>query len=305
MPKMRRVSILLALTTLSLATAGCQKKAEGQVVAVVNGEEITLNELNNELGDLNLPPNVDKEKVRNLVLKRIVDRRLLVQAAKQAGLDRDPQFINQERRMREQLLVRMYGKKALDTIPVPSNTQIDQFISKHPAMFNDRVRYNLNQIAFKMPSDPKSLAQLQPEHSLDAVAQKLTQMGIKFQRGTATLDSATVPPDALKHLQALPPGEPFIVPNGDQVVVSSIVGDTPIQLKPDQSRPIAVQAMRSDELNKIGEQRLQESLAKAKISYQKGFAPPADADKAAKEAAKLPSAAPAPGAPAPATPKTN
>ncbi len=66
---------LIALTSLSLALADCGKKAEGQVVAVVNGEEITLNELNGEIAELNIPANVDKIRVRAEVLQRMVERR--------------------------------------------------------------------------------------------------------------------------------------------------------------------------------------------------------------------------------------
>ena len=123
MSLLRNVS-LIALASVSLTIAGCQKKAEGQVVAVVNGEEITLTELNAEISELNVPESADKELVRSRVLQRMVDRRLLVQAAKEAGLDRDPEYLTQERRMREQLLVNMYGRKTMDTVKVPDAASI-------------------------------------------------------------------------------------------------------------------------------------------------------------------------------------
>lgn len=276
MSKLTSVS-LIALTSLSLLTTGCQKKAEGQVVAVVNGEEITLNELNSELSDLNLPPNADKKIVRTRVLEQMVDRRLLAQAAKDAGLDRDPAFINQERRMKERLLVSMYGKRALDTIDVPDKATIDKYMAAHPGMFADRTRFQLEQLQFDMPSDASRLKDLDSAHSLAEVGARLTKMGIAFQHGNGTLDSATIAPEILQRIKALPPGEPFIVPNGGKVIVSVITGQTPIAVPDDQAQPLAVQAIRSEELNKVGEQRLQEAKAKAKIEYQPGYAPPADA----------------------------
>lgn len=273
MSKLTSVS-LIALTSLSLMTAACQKKAEGQVVAVVNGEEITLNELNAEIADLNVPAGADRNAVRAEVLQRMVDRRLLAQAAKDSGLDRDPTYISQERRMKERLLVSMYGRKALDTIQVPDNAKVDQFMAARPAMFASRTRYNLEQLQFEMPQDTSRLKELESAHTLAEVSQKLTSMGITFQHGVGAMDSATIQPAALKRIEALPPGEPFIVPQGGRVIVSVITGKEPIVLPAEQARPLAVQALRSEELNKIGEQRLTEAKAKAKVEYQPGYEPP-------------------------------
>jgi EpsD family peptidyl-prolyl cis-trans isomerase len=298
MPKLRSVS-LVALTSLALLLSACQKKAEGQVVAIVNGEEITLTELNAEIAELNLPASADKNLVRSRVLQRMVDRRLLVQAAKEAGLDRDPTYLTQERRMQEQLLVSMYGKKAMDTIKVPDAIALDRYISTHAGAFAGRTRFKLDQLLIDIPSDPKRLRELESAHTLAEVATRLTAMGIAFQRGTGTLDSATIAPQVLERIKALPPGEPFIVPNAGKLVINAITAAEPISVSTEQSRQLAAQAMRNEELNKIGEQRLSEAKTKAKIEYQTGFEPKPD-QAAPGAAAPAAGALPAPAAPAPA-----
>ena len=274
MPKLRSVS-LIALTSLSLMATACQKKAEGQVVAIVNGEEITLPELNAEIAELNVPESADKNLVRQRVLQRMVERRLLVQSAKEAGVDRDPQYLTQERRMQEQLLVNMFGRKAMDTVRVPDTAAVDKYIADHPNMFSDRKRIRLDQLVFDAPQDPRRLEALKDAHTLSDAGAKLTSLGIQFQRAQGALDSATVRPEVLQRLLALPAGEPFIVPNGGKIVVSSIAGIDAVAMPVEQARPLAVQAMRNEELNKIGEQRLSEAKAKAKIEYQEGFEAPA------------------------------
>jgi EpsD family peptidyl-prolyl cis-trans isomerase len=267
-----------ALLAVLLAASACQKKAEGQVVAVVNGEEITLNELNAEIAEMNLPANADKQAARAQILQKMIDRRLLAQAAKEAGIDRDPNYISQERRMDEQLLVSMYGKKAMDTVPVPGNAEVDKFIAEHPAMFADRTRYALNQLQFDMPADANRLKELESANSIEDVANRLTAMGIKFEQGKGALDSAVVPEQVISRINSLPAGEPFIVPQGNKVVVSVVTGTEKVALPPERARPIAAQALRAQSLNKIGEDRLKEAKAKAKIEYQAGYeAPQADA----------------------------
>ncbi len=297
MPKLSSVS-LIALTSLSLALAGCQKKAEGQVVAVVNGEEITLTELNSEIADLNVPANADKERVRAEVLEKMVERRLLAQSAKDAGLDRDPAYVSQERRMKERLLVSMYGQKAFETVQVPDAAKVDQYISSHPALFSDRTRYKLDQIQFPAPADLTRLRELDSAKTMGDVVAWLNKAGIEFRRGAGTLDSAVVPPETMKRIRDLPPGEPFIVPGGDRIMVSVITGSEPVALTPEQARPLATQAIRQEELNKIGQTRLAEAKAKAKIEYQAGYEPAAKAADGA-------TPAPAANAAAPALPAAN
>ncbi|MCW2367453.1 EpsD family peptidyl-prolyl cis-trans isomerase [Sphingobium sp. B7D2B] len=285
MSLLRNVS-LVALASLSLTIAGCEKKAEGQVVAVVNGEEITLTELNAEIADLNVPASADKDMVRSRVLQRMVDRRLLVQAAKEAGLDRDPEYLTQERRMREQLLVNLYGRKTMDTVKVPDNAAIDKYISERPNAFAQRKRFALEQLQMDPPSKPDSLKELETAKTLDEVASRLTAMGIAFERGRGSLDTAVIDPQMLARIEALPPGEPFIVPANGKLVVSVITGSEATPVPQEQARQIAAQAMRNEELNKIGESRLKEAKAKAKIEYQPGYAPKDDA----KAAGALPAA---------------
>jgi peptidyl-prolyl cis-trans isomerase C len=280
MSKMTRVSLIALVASASLMLSACQKKAEGQVVAVVNGEEVTLTELNSEIADLNIPANADKNVVRAEVLKQMVERRLLAQAAKDAGLDRDPTYISQERRMKERLLVSMYGKKAFDTVQVPSAAKIDEYVASHPAMFSERKRYRLDQLQFDIPSDTNRLRELESAKSMADVVNTLNRWGTQFQRGTGALDSAQVPAETMQRIVALPPGEPFIVPNNGKIVVSVITTSEPVVMTPEQARPIATQAIRSEELNKIGQQRLEEAKAKAKIEYQTGYEPTA-ASKAA------------------------
>lgn len=257
-----------------LVLGGCSKEPTGQVVAIVNGEEITLQELNAEIADLKLPPNADKKQVQAAALQRIIDRRLMALSAKAANLDKDPEYILRERRGDETLLVQLYAKRAMDAIRVPDGAAIDKYIAANPDRFAQRTQMKIDQIAFPVPSDPNSLKALEPAKTMDAVVAKLQEMNIQFKRGEAQMDTATVPPQMLAQIEKLPPGEPFIVPLNGFVTVNVITGKTPVQVAPDEARAIAAQAIRADELRKVGEQRLKEAQAKAKVEYQAGYAPP-------------------------------
>mgnify|MGYP001548392619 CR=1 FL=1 len=60
-----RIACLVGVALL----AGCQKEATGQVAAVVNGDEITLQEVNAEMSGMQLPQRVDKTQVQKAALQ--------------------------------------------------------------------------------------------------------------------------------------------------------------------------------------------------------------------------------------------
>ncbi len=286
---MKNLSKFAGLTTsiaLALALVACDKQPGGQVVAVVNGEEISISELNQELQGANVPDGAQKQELQRNVLQRVIDRRLLAQEAKAQGIDKDPAYLARQRRMNEELLVSMYARRAASSVKLPDSAAIDAFVSKNPGMFAQRSRLALEQVSFPIPSKPDVLKQFQADKTLDAVVATATRLGLKVDRGRDVIDTGALPPAMLQQLNALPPGEPFLVPVGGRVVVSVITAREPIVLKPEQTRQIAVEALRNQSLGKIGEARLKDAKAKAEITYEPAFAPKAGNNAAAGAAAK-------------------
>lgn len=273
MRPMSHAPILLSCLALSLALSGCEKKATGQVAAVVNGDEITLQEVNAELGNANIPDAAQKERARGLVVQRLIDKRLLEQQAKAAGIDRDPDFLNRQRQLNQALLLDFYGKRAQDTLRVPDKAAIGSFIAAHPTNFAGRTIYSVDQLSFPLPSSPDVLAGMKDLHTIDAIAQYLSRQDIKFSRGANKIDSAQVPAPMMQRVLALPPGEPFIVPTPQGVVASVVVSKEAAPLPAEQAQPLAVQMMRSQALDAVIQQRLKDARGKAKIDYQPGFTP--------------------------------
>lgn len=260
-----------------LVLAGCQKEATGQVAAVVNGEEITLQEINAELGQAQLPEGAAAAQVQQAALQRIVDRRLLAQAAREDGLDQTPEFLIRRRQLEDALLVQLLGERTGRTASVPEAKAIDDFMRQNPAVFAGRTIYTVDRIQFPLPADPSKLKALEEDHSMDAVAATLQGMGIQFTRGAAQMDSAQLGQARLNQIRALPEGEPFVIPEGGRVTVAVITGETAQPVQSDQARPAAIQMMRNQSLSAAMRQRLQTEKAESEIEYQQGFAPPAAA----------------------------
>lgn len=97
-------SLAILMAALAVLLAGCREKApEGQVVAVVNGEEVTRRELATEPGAANGDA---PQSELAAMLSGVVDRKLAAAEAKRLELDKTPRFVAQAERLQEVMLSR-------------------------------------------------------------------------------------------------------------------------------------------------------------------------------------------------------
>lgn len=123
---------VVSLALAGVALAACSKQATGQVVAVVNDEEVTLSELNSELKSLGSAAG-NKDQIRRAALQNVIDRKLLAQQARERGIDKTPDFILQERRNEEQLLVSLLGRELTKNVTVPAPNDVEQYLTNNPS----------------------------------------------------------------------------------------------------------------------------------------------------------------------------
>ena len=268
----KRIVFTLAV---ALMASSCQKKASGQSLAVVNGEEITAAELNDALTSDQTLAGLDQKQARVAELQKLIDRKLVVQQARADGLDKSPDFVNQQRRLTEDLLINMLVSKRVNTSQVPSANEIAAFQSGHPEMFASREIWTLDQIVYPLPQPASVSAKLTAAKTIDEIAQALTAAGVRFTRGTKKIDTAMFPHPLYEQVAKVPAGEPFIAPGGDKAVANVITAREPAPLSGDQARTVTLNAMRQVRANSIVQDRVKELRAKAKIEYQPGFAPTA------------------------------
>jgi peptidyl-prolyl cis-trans isomerase C len=265
--------VISTIVVCGILLSGCQRKAEGQTVAVVNGQEITLPELNFALSQAKVPDNADKTAVRSQLLQQLVDRKLLVEQARSEGIDKTPDFLNRQRQAEDQLLLTMLAARRLNTAQLPSDREVDAFVASHPGVFANRETWDLDQVQYLTPKDPGIAAEIQKTKTIDQIIAVLQNHKIEFKRQKNRLDTAIVPPDLYGKLAALPQGEPFVVPVGDRSVASAVVGREPNPLTGDQAKPAAVALMRKQQTATALQGLLKSLRNSAKIEYQPGYAP--------------------------------
>jgi len=305
-----RVAVLACALPVAMLLTGCGRKQEtqavvGQVIAHVGPDEITQQELDNELRLANVPADKRTDAVVKAALSRIVDRKYLVQQALAAKLDREPTVHLDLLRAREQILAGAFVQRDLSSkMSAVSKNEIDDYIQGHPKQFQQRELFQVDQISFVTPKDVEALAAATKDFkSLDQVVAKLNEMNIKFSRGPATLDSATMPPQMLKVLDARKPDDIYFIRSRGSASFFKVTSVDQKPLTGEQANEFARREVRLDIGRKASEDISKAALAGAKFEgdYSRIMttASPTPSQSApATEGETLPGVAPTPETPA-------
>lgn len=298
-----RIAAIACALPAAMLLAGCgRKQAEpavvGQVIAHVGPDDVTQQELDNELRLANVPADKRSDPVLKAALSRIVERKYLVQQAVAAKLDREPTVHLDLLRAREQILAGAFVQRDLSSkMSAVSKNEIDSYIQGHPKRFDQRELFQVDQISFPTPKDVEALgAATKDFKSLDQVEAKLNEMNIKFSRGTATLDSATIPPEMLKVLDARKPDDLFFIRSRGNASFFKVTSVDQKPMTADQANEFAKRELRVDIGRKDAEEITKSALADAKFEGDYARIMTAAVTPApATDGAATPGAAPAPG----------
>ncbi len=284
------VSVLSIASAIALSACGNSAEktlSEGQSVARVGDDDVTIHELNAELKGLPQLAADQRKLAEQAALQQIVDRRILADLAREEKLDETPDFLLQRKRAEEAVLVQLLQQKVAGSVKRPTKEQANTFVNANPNLFAQHKILTLDQIAFKMPTDTKKLAGLQPLKSLGAVEQWLNDNGLEYRRAPTEIDTLQLPPELTAKILSLPAGEVFVVPGNGGVTASVITNAKVVPVTGDRATAIAMQMLQSKALGEAAQKQFEAKVKerRAKVTYQKGFEPPKSA---AAPAAKAP-----------------
>ena len=156
----------LALVTLA-TLAGCHRTPSGQVVATVDGTEITRRDLITELKALGGRSDADLKAVQSGLVTTLVDRQVLIDEAKRQKLDKNPDYLAAEKRQNDVLLAAMFAQSLATRAKAPDAGAVQSFISSNPEMFGGRKILLTSQVSAPMAGiTPEAIA---PLHGQQAV----------------------------------------------------------------------------------------------------------------------------------------
>ena len=264
------------LFALALSVVACDSGGEapsGQVIARVDGVEITLSELNAELLANNMSDQAEDKAVVQSVLQRLIARKLLVEKAREEGLHQATEFIVSRQRSEENELAGLMQRQTIGQIKPPSREEAQRYIAANPEIFDNRQLMILEQIRFQQPANANDIKFLEDADSLDEAATMLEQNAIRFDRGPTVLDTSSITPELAATIDNLPPGEVFVISNGQLVLVNTIREKRPAAVPPDAALQYASQLIQQQRAKQAIDRQVAALREEAEISYQPGYGP--------------------------------
>ncbi|MET0981747.1 MAG: EpsD family peptidyl-prolyl cis-trans isomerase [Telluria sp.] len=251
--------------------AGCGEKAKpskpGQALVNVNGEEITVLQLNEELQRAGVPA-ARQEQASKQLLQGLIDRELLEHAALQERLDRDPKVIGAIERARSLIVAQVYMQKRLANVARPTPAEVEAYYKAHPEFFDKRKQFTLDQLAIAASDlTPEVRAAADSARSLEEVAVWLEAHGIKFGRAQVTRSTADLNPELSKKLLSMSKGQLFSVREGERAMLMAIaeVREAPVPLT--IATPQITQYLATRKHKELAAAELERLRKTAKIEY--------------------------------------
>jgi len=273
-PNMACAGLLLVL--LSACSSKVEQKP-GQALASVNGEEITVMQLNDELSRSNAPA-TQQEAARKQALEALIDRQLLIGEAAKEKVDRDPRVVQAIERARSVILAQAYMQKRIGTPAKPTAAEVEEYYSQNPQFFSQRKHFDMREIILPTRDVTDELkAVMDKTRSLDEVAAWLDAHKVKYQRAQLSRSGSELPPELSAKLLALSKGQLFIVREGERSMLVTIADIRPAPVELDTARPQIEQYLAARKGKEAAEQEVKRLRASAKIAYINQPAPVAEA----------------------------
>jgi peptidyl-prolyl cis-trans isomerase C len=248
----------------------------GQVVAKVDGREVTVRDLQAELGGAQLTDPKQLKAAEQRAVELIVVRSLLADAARDRGLDKTPDFAVLKQRAVDTLLAQSLQGNIAQSVPAPAPEEVDRFISVNVSLFAERKIYDVDQIRFARTADPAVVKGLEPLNTLDDVAAYLTKLNIGFARGSAALDVAGMDPRVADAIGKLPAGALFVVPSGEVMLVNGIKASRVVPLTGNDAKTFATNLLKREHIQEAVERQTSAIVAQGmkRVQFNPAFAPP-------------------------------
>jgi EpsD family peptidyl-prolyl cis-trans isomerase len=262
--------------------ASCDKKSTeaggeakvGQSIVRVNGDEITIHQLNIEMQRANVRPE-QQDVAGQQITKSLVDRQILVQEAVKSKLDRNPNVMQAIESAKAQVLAQAYLESKAPAV-APTEAEVVAYRTAHPEIFANRKVYVMDEAAFVVDAanaqDLQSLSQT--AKTVEDVTAWLDAHQIKYTRSNATHAAETVPAELLAKLNKMVAGDLIFVNGNGRTMVGRMVDIKNVPISDADAKPIIERILAGEGRKKAAEAELARLRGLAKIEYiNKKFEP--------------------------------
>jgi EpsD family peptidyl-prolyl cis-trans isomerase len=261
-------TVILSLALCVMAGCGKHDPAATQVVAKVNGDEISVHQVNTALSQIgNIPP-ADVEKVRREVLDKLINQQLAIQQAEDKKIDRSTDVMMRIDAAKREILTRAYLSQVVAALPKPSEEEAKAFYTEHPALFSQRRIYNLHEIVLGTPHpSAEEVRQLVAGKSMDEIMATLKDKNITFNTSSGTRAAEQIALPVLNGLAEIKDGETGVVETPKALLILHVDASQSAPVTEEVALQRIPQYLANEQAKKAITEDLERLKAKADIKY--------------------------------------
>lgn len=263
---LKRTKLVVAVTLLALLAACGNKKdaaaGSGQVLASVDGQEITIHQLNTEMSK------VAGTAAPRQMLDGLVARQVLVNEAKKQKLDSDPAVLAELERARDLVLAQSYVRLKIGMPQRPTAQEIEDFYQQNPDAFAQRKQFEFAQLVISINNLTPELNELMGSNrSLDDIANWLDSRHIQYARLQVVKSSGDLPAEMLKSFKTMDKGRLFIVKEGQNAILASMQDSKNIPMALAVARPQIEQILMTQKQTQMTDAAIARLKTDMKVEY--------------------------------------
>jgi len=265
--------VFTMVITVGISACGSKEKKPGQTLVRVNGDEITVLQVNDELKRAGVKADQQEAATKQL-LEKLIDRQLILAEAIRNKIDRSPGVIQAIERAKVQIISQAYLENIVSKISKPSKSEIDEYFREHPEYFSQRKQFDIEQVIFSTKDFSEELKSvIDSAKSIDEVVVWLDKHGVRYARGQLSRTTTELPEPMVAKLKDMRKGELFIVNEGEKSMLNSITGIKSTPLSAADAAPQIEVYLSNKKAREVAEEEIKHLRSTAKIEYLGASAP--------------------------------
>lgn len=223
------------LLVISIGLLACKSKENksGQALVRVNGEEITVLQINDELRRAGVKSD-QQEHATGKFLQILIDRNLLSDEAMRNRIDRTPEVVQAIERAKTEIIAQAYLGSVMTKISKPSIAEIHDYFQKHPEYFSERKQLDMHQLVIAEKDFTTELRLfIDSANSLDDVVAWLDSHNVKYARGQLSRNTSDMPEQMAGKINEMNKGQLFLIKEGNNHLLNFIIDikESPVTFK--------------------------------------------------------------------------
>jgi peptidyl-prolyl cis-trans isomerase C len=272
-------AILMLVVAAAMSACGNKEKKAGQALARVDGEEITMLQLNEELQRINVQPGQQEEANKQL-LESLIDRQLIISEAVRNKIDRTPEVMQAIARSKTQIITQAYLQGVASKITKPTRAEVEEYYLSHPDFFANRKQFLMTSIIISTKDFSDELKSVMTTaKSLNTILAWMNERKLPYKSGQLTRTSADLPPEVSAKLIKLPKGNLFVVNEGVNTMLISVISIKDHPISAIEAAAQIEQYLAKKKTKEVAEIEIAHLRSLAKIEYLNASALPATGNK--------------------------